>query len=241
MQERTLEINNIGSIWSSTASGGLGGYGKRVNVGELKLADQHAQQATLTLGLANLNTSKPMGPGRVYAIVTYGIGASNQTVILDWSQGTSICLPVGVLNVGAIEVNFTGAPALEMPVGFAPPSFHPIVAQFSLTASLSAGPRCSLGMPTLTQSFSLEAGDSFDWPVPTRAKRVLVGERRTVTTTDLLVSVNGPQCINAYDLADPSDSFVRTNGVSLPGLSDSVTISSASGAKFITLCWFLDG
>lgn len=232
-----------GQIWSSPAGTvGLGGVGREVNLGELGLDDPTAQQACLTLGLQNQTPGLTLGRGRIYAVVRYGIGAACQTVILDWATSNTIELPVGKVNVTAIQVDAKGNPALPMPAGYENPNnAETIDVPIILTASLSKGPRSSLGMPTLSQTINLAANTTVPWSVPRRAKRVMVGDIRGQAASDVSAFVIGALAANAYILANAADSAIRTEGVQIQGGADNVQLNSTNGWNGITLVWFLDG
>lgn len=232
-----------GQIWSSPAGvPGLGGVGNEQLLGQLQLDNPHdVQQATLTLSLTNRNPLLTIGMGRIYAKVLYGIGAANQTVILDWSQTTSIVLPVGSCTVVAVQVDSKGAPVLPMPAGYAVNPAQGIQVELILTACLAAGDRGGQAYPTLTQSVDLAAGVATPWQVPARAKRVLVGDQRGQVATDVTATTVGSLGLNFFNLANAADSAIRTEGVVLPGLTDNVQLQSAGGATNIPICWLLDG
>ena len=232
-----------GQIWSTPAGGvGLGGIGAQVTLGELSLPTSTvAQQATLSLGLTNLNPGLALGTGRIYAIISYGVGTANQVVYLDWSQGNSIQLPVGKVTVNAMQVDAKGAPLLPMPAGYVVTPGELIAVPVVLTATLAAGDRGSVHAPTLSQSVNIAAGFTVPWQVPPRGKKVLVGDARGQLATDLNVFVTGSLCQNAYVLANAADSAIRTEGVILPGFTDNVQIGSVAGWNGVTLCWMLDG
>lgn len=231
-----------GQIWSSPAgANGLGGVGRQVALGELELADTTVQQAVLTLGLVNRSPGTTLGRGRIYAIVQYGIGSANQTVILDWSQTQSISLPVGKVNVTAMEVDAKGAPLLPMPAGYVVNLAEAIDVPVILTSELAAGDRSSVHAPTLTQTINLGVNITVPWQVPARAKRVLVGDIRGQAASDVTAFVVGSLSGNGFVLANAADSAIRTDGVILPGLTDNVQLNSTGGFNGIVLCWMLDG
>lgn len=248
MAKRQLEITNSGQIWSSQpGQTGLGGLGIEVSLGDLKLEDDTAQEATLTLTLKAQNPLVSFGLGRIYARVKFGVGTASQTVLLDWSQGTSIVLPCGVCNVAAVQVDSKGAPALPMPIpGEGAPVYVPnpndtIDVPVILTACLAAGPRSSVRSPTLTQTVDLPENSGPGWWVPQRAKGVIVGDPRGIAATDLLVNVTGCGSTNRFSLANAADSSIRTTGILLPGNSEFVTTFSAGGVTGVPICWLLDG
>jgi len=231
-----------GQIWSTPqGQTGIGGVGRQIALGELELIDPNVQQAVLTLGLQNLEPGATLGMGRIYAVVQYGIGSANQTVILDWSQTQSISLPVGKVNVTAMEVDAKGAPLLSMPAGYVVNPAENIAVRVILTTSLAAGDRSSVHAPTLTQTINLAAGVTVPWQVPARAKRVLVGDIRGQLASDVSAFIIGSLSANAFILANASDSMIRTDGVILPGLTDNVQLNSVGGFNGIALCWLLDG
>ncbi len=241
--DRSERLLRTGQNWSSIAGTvGIGGVGRSVTLGELSLDERHPQQATLTLGLVNLQPQNTLGRGRVYAVVKYGIGLANLTVVLDWGPTTSICLPCGKVNVTAVEVDAKGAPVLPMPAGYEiPDPTENIAVPIILTAELAAGPRSSIAMPTLSQTINLLGGVAVPWHVPARGKRVLVGDARGQLGTDLTALVVGSLAQNFYSLANAADSLIRTEGVALQGGADNVQLTSAGGWNGATLCWFLDG
>jgi hypothetical protein len=231
-----------GQIWSTPVGQlGLGGVGRQIALGELELVDTDVQQAVLTLGLVNLEPGTTLARGRIYAIVQYGIGSANQTVILDWSQTQSISLPVGKVNVTAMQVDAKGAPLLPMPAGYVVDPTEGINVRVILTTSLAAGDRSSVQAPTLTQSINIAAGATVPWQVPARAKRVLVGDARGQAASDVGVFIAGSLSGNGFLLSNAADSMIRTDGVILPGMSDNVQINSPGGWNNIALCWLLDG
>lgn len=238
MQDLALQS---GRIWTSpTGVTGLGGVGQEVGMGELSLQNPHSQQATLTLGLYQLDQSVALGDARIYARVKYGIGAANQTVLLDWSTGNSITLPCGKLTVTAVQTDEQGAPAIKLPLGYATNLTRVFNSGVVLTASLAAGPRSSLGYPTLTQTVGLAPIGPITFRSPLRVKRVQVGDSKGQAVTDLVAIVSGALGFNKFDLANAADSAIRTHGVVVQGGAD-VTLSSAVGDLGINLCWLLDG
>lgn len=231
-----------GQIWSTPIGMvGLGGVGNQVSLGQFELPSTVAQQATLTLGLTNLAPGFALGTGRIYAIIKYGVGTANQTVILDWAQGTSIALPCGKITVDAMEVDAKGAPIMPMPAGYVVNPAENIAVRVILTASLSVGDRSSLAAPTLTQTINLAAGVTVPWQVPARGKRVLVGDPRGLLATDVQAFIVGSLSMNTFVLANAGDSAIRTDGVILPGFTDNVQLLSPGGFNGIVLSWLLDG
>lgn len=234
---------NSGQIWSSTQGvAGLGGFGFQQSLGELGLDDPSVQEATLTLGIRNLNPGLAFGDGRIYAQLTFGIGAANEVMLVDWTATTTISLPVGKVNVTAIQTDAFGHPAITDLNGFAPVPAQTINVPITLTASLAAGPRSSPAMPTLTQTIGIPPGGG---PVilrpPQRAKRVLVGDHRGQVASDLQVTIGGSLSFNFFQLANPADSIIRTEGVIIPGGDDVVALTSAAGVLGVPVCWLLDG
>lgn len=231
-----------GQIWSTPlGQTGLGGVGRQIALGELELVDPDVQQAVLTLGLQNLEPGVTLGMGRIYAIVQYGIGSANQTVILDWAQTQSISLPVGKCNVTAMEVDAKGAPLISLPAGYVVNPAEDIAVRVILTTELAAGDRSSVHAPTLTQTINLAPNTTVPWQVPARAKRVLVGDARGQLATDVTALLVGSLSQNAFVLANAADSAIRTDGVILPGLTDNVQLNSVAGWNGVVLCWLLDG
>lgn len=239
-QERILKA---GQIWSTPVGGtGLGGVGARVGLGELYIQDRDFQQAVLTLGLQNLQPGTTLGKGRIYALIKYGIGTANVTCICDWSQTTSIALPVGRVNVTAVQVDAKGAPLLPMPAGYeVADATEDMNVRVTLTAQLAPGDRSSVQAPTLSQTINLAANVTVPWQVPFRGKRVMVGDARGQLGTDVRATVVGSLAANFYLLSNAADSAIRTQGVELQGGADNVQLNSTNGFNGITLCWFLDG
>lgn len=230
-----------GVSWTSRgAMNGLGGVGAQVGMGELRLKDPTAQQATLTLGLQPINTNVALGDGRIYAKVVYGIGVANQTVFLDWSQGNSITLPVGKVTLTALQADEKGAPWLPMPAGYVQNPASLFNTGVILTATLARGPRSSLGFPTLTQTVSMAPIGPITWHAPARVKRVLVGEARGQAGSDVTAQVSGALGFNLFQLSNAADSAIRTEGVIVQSGAD-VTLASPGGVFGVTLCWLLDG
>lgn len=231
-----------GLTWSSPAGvAGLGGMGVVVGVGELELEDTSAQEATLTLGIKNLNPALAFGDGRLYAQIVFGIGSASETVLVDWTATTTITLPVGKVNVTAIQVDAYGHPAATDLAGFAPNPAQTINVPIALTASLAAGQRSSGGMPTLSQTVSLPALGPIPFRPPQRAKRILVGDVRGQAGSDLQVMVSGSASFNMFQLGNAADSIIRTEGVVIPGGDDIISLTSAAGVLGVPICWLLDG
>jgi len=212
---------------------GLGGAGRVVGMGELSLPDPTAQIATLVLNMRSLdNNALNVGPGNIRARVTYGVGAiGHDQVELDWGFETSIGLPVGRCTVTAIETgDATGAANVPR--------------RIMLTAQLAKGPRSSLGWPTLTESFLLAAGVPEILVPPARARRLLVTDYRGIAGTDLIVEFETLNAaVNRFDLANPADSAIRTEGVVMPTATTLVRITSVAGTgiNHIGACFLLDG
>lgn len=231
-----------GVTWSSAAGvAGLGGMGQQVGVGELELEDNSAQEATLTLGIRNLNPALAFGDGRLYAQIVFGIGSATETMLLDWTATTTITLPVGKVYVTAIQVDAYGHPAATDLAGFAPNPLQSINVPIALTASLAAGQRSSGGMPTLSQTVNLPPIGPIPFRPPQRAKRVLVGDHRGQVASDLEVIVSGSASANRFQLANAADSIIRSEGVVIPGGDDIITLVSAGGVNLVPICWLLDG
>jgi len=213
---------------------GLGGIGVEVNMGELWIEDlAYPQIVTLTLGLTSMNPALiGLGTGAIRARVIYGVGATNEEVLLDWGTQNSICLPAGKLNITAVEVGKAGLPPPNIPV--------PVL----LTAQIAAGPRSSLGWPTLTYSFALAAGVPVFQPPPKRAKRLWVGDNRGQAASDVVVNIAANGGFAMYDLSNAADSAIRTEGIALPAACDLITFTSAAGtplANDLIVCYLLDG
>jgi hypothetical protein len=213
---------------------GLGGAGRVVGMGELSLPDISCpQMATLTLNMRNQdNPQTDIGPGNIRARVKYGVGAiPHDEIELDWGFETSIVLPCGRCTIYAYEVgDSTGA--ANMP------------RRILLTAQLAAGPRSSLGWPTLTESFVLAAAVPNVLVPPARARRLLVTDYRGIAGSDVTVRItmlNG--AVNLFSLATAADSAIRTDGVFLPATTTTVSVTSAAGtgANHIAACFLLDG
>ncbi len=237
------QLLQSGQIWSSpNGTVGLGGIGAQQTLGELALEDQSVQVATLTLGVRSLNPGVAFGDGRIYALLTFGIGTANEIALVDWTATTTISLPVGRVNVTAIQTDAFGHPAVVDLNGFAPNPAQVINVPVTLTASLAAGSRSSQGFPTLSQTVNVAAGGG---PTilrpPQRAKRVLVGDNRGQVASDLQVTIGGAFSINFFQLANPADSIIRTEGVIIPGGADVVALTSAAGVFGVPVCWLLDG
>ncbi len=237
------QLLQSGQIWSSPAGTlGLGGIGAQQGLGELALEDPAVQQATLTLGIRSLNPGVAFGDGRIYAQLTFGIGAANEVALVDWTATTTVSLPVGKVNVVAIQTDAFGHPAVVDLNGFAVNPVQTINTPITLTASLAAVPRSSQAMPTLTQTVNVQAGGG---PVimrpPQRAKRVLIGDPRGQVLSDLQVTIGGSNALNFFQLVNPADSIIRTEGVIIPGGADVVALTSVAGVFGVPVCWLLDG
>ena len=232
-----------GQTWSSPIGTiGLGGVGQQVTLGELQLENPQAQLATLTLGIRNLNPAVAFGDGRLYALITFGIGSANETALLDWTATTTITIPAGKVNVTAIQVDAYGHPAATDLIGLATNFAQVINVPIALTASLAAAPRSSPAMATLTQTIpQLFPATPVTLRPPQRTKRVLVGDVRGQAGSDLQVTVGGSASQNVFQLGNPADSRIRTDGVVLPGGDDIVTLVSAAGVLQVPVCWLLDG
>jgi hypothetical protein len=232
-----------GQIWSSAAGTvGLGGIGNQQGLGELALEDPSVQEATLTLGIRSLNPGLAFGDGRIYAQLTFGIGAASEVALVDWTATTTISLPVGKVNVVAIQTDAFGHPAIIDLNGFAVNPLQVINVPITLTASLAAVPRSSQGMPTLTQTVRVDAGGGATiLRPPQRAKRVLVGDPRGQVASDLQVTLGGSNSFNFFQLGNAADSIIRTEGVIIPGGDDVVSLTSVAGVLGVPVCWLLDG
>jgi hypothetical protein len=231
-----------GQIWSSPAGvNGLGGLGREVSLGELELPDSppYPQQATLTLSLQTQQFVAFLGAGgRIYAKITYGVGAANQTVFLDWSTGTSINLPAGKVNVVACQTDRQGLPFLR---GNNPIFADTIAVPIILTSSLTAGSRDSEAYPTLSQTIDIAAGVPAVLAPPPRAKGLLVSDARGQIGTDITVQVIGAFGVQGYALANAADSAIRTTGITMQGRVDNVQFNSPGGWNGIVVVWLLDG
>lgn len=237
---RVMNPAHLGKMWTAPVIAGqapivgLGGAGSIVSLGELSLPNIDCpQMATLTLNMRSQdNQALVIGPGAVRARVDYSVGAiPSDRVELDWGFETSIVLPCGRCTISAIEVgDATGAGNMPR--------------RMMLTAQLAAGPRSSLGWPTLTESFFLAAGVPNVLIPPARARRLLVTDYRGIAGTDLIVDItmlNG--AINRFVLATAADSAIRTDGVFLPATTYEVRVTSAggTGVNHIAACFLLDG
>jgi hypothetical protein len=212
---------------------GLGGAGRVANLGELILPEYaFPSMSTVLLGLRNLdNSDRDIGPGNIRALIKYAVGAvPNDEVLLDWGYETSISVPAGKVALTAIEYG-TGS------------GFRNISSRIMLTAQLVPGPRFSTAAPTLTFSFDLGDNIAEFLVPPARAKRLLVGDWRGIAGTNLQVTVRALDSDNLYDLSNPADSAIRTEGVILPSSTTRIQFLSLGGTNnhLITVCFLLDG
>lgn len=237
-----------GQIWSSPLGlNGIGGaVGTEANLGELALEDQSAQMSTLTLGLRSTRSNFLLTTGRVYAVVTYGVGTSNNTVILDWSTCNTISLPTGKATITAMQVDAKGSPALPLPtttgiIPYVTDGSQLIGVPLILTAQLAAYERSSQGWPTVTQVIDLaEPNAQVRLVVPVRTKAVIVGDSRGQAGSDITVNIQGNTGTTMYDLANAADSAIRTTGVLVGGAS-SILLRSVGGHLGVPVIWLLDG
>jgi hypothetical protein len=239
----TEDLLKSGLTWSPPVAGvlGVGGYGAEVNVGELSLSDPTPQLSTLSLSMTSLNPNVAFGDGRLYAKITFGIGAATETILVDWIQGQTIVLPAGKVNIVAVQADAFGHPFILDSNGYAPNLAQTINVPLRLTASLAYGIRPGIFPPTLTQT----AGQLFPaapalYIPPARAKRVLVGDVRGQALSDLQVDLQGAASFNILNLGNAADSVVRTEGVVIPG-NDQMQLTSAAGVIGVVICWLLDG
>ncbi len=234
-----VNLTHTGNSWTApTISGqspifGLGGAGRTANLGELILPDYcFPNMSTVLLGMRNLdNTDRDIGPGNIRALLKYGVGTvPGDEVTLDWGYETSISIPAGKVSVLATEYGVTSGN-------------RNMSSRIMLTAQIVSGPRFSTMPPSLTFSFDLGVQQTEIMVPPNRAKRVLVGDPRGIATTDLVVTVKALDANNVYDLSNPADSAIRTEGVVLPGATTQISVSSAAGTahKLIYVCFLLDG
>lgn len=238
----STDLLRAGLTWSSPQGVlGLGGFGAQATVGELSLADPYPQLSTLTLTMKSLNPTVAFGEGRLYAQVTFGIGAATETIFVDWTQTQTITLPAGKVNITAVQADAFGHPFLLDSNGFASNPAQTVQVPVQLTASLAAGIRPGIFPPMLTQTAGrLFPADVHLYVPPPRAKRVLVGDVRGQALSDLQVQLQGSASFNTFNLGNAADSMVRTEGVVIPG-NDAVQISSAAGVIGVVVCWLLDG
>lgn len=231
-----------GRAWSyllvpgQAAINGLGGVGRRISLGDLTLpgSPTSGQMATLVLNVYDIyGREVNLGPGNIRAHVSYGVGAiGKDEVRLDWGPGTSIQLPAGHCNVDAVEIGTSsGIANISGPI--------------RLSAQLVPGPRMSLGWPTYTDVFALEAQSVVHLVIPPRrAKRLWVGDYRGQAGSDLNVTLHMLGNSTAlYQLANAADSAIRTDGIVLPGTTTRIDFASAAGTagNLITACFLLDG
>ena len=212
---------------------GLGGIGRQANMGELTLPNyQYPAMSTCLLQMRNLhNPGIDIGPGNIRAILKYAVGAvPNDEVMLDWSWGTAISIPAGKVTLTAVEYGVgSGSNNIAVPI--------------FLSAQLVPGPRYSTAAPTLTFAFQLAQNVPELMEPRARAKRLLVGDRRGVAGSDIIVTVTALNSRNTYDLGNVADSAIRTEGVVLPGATTMISINSAGGTglDLVTVCFMLDG
>lgn len=212
---------------------GIGGSGRQANMGELILPEYaFPAMSTVLLGMRNLdNPDRDIGPGNIRALLKYAVGAvPNDEVLLDWGYETSISIPAGKVTCTAIEYG-VGSGNRNMS------------SRIMLTAQIVPGPRFSTAAPTLTFSFDLGVNVMEAVVPPSRAKRLLVGDWRGITGTDLQVTVKALDADNLYFLNNAADSAIRTIGVVLPSATTQVQFLSPGGTNnhLITCCFLLDG
>lgn len=249
-------MSTSGITWSSPAGVfALGGVGQQVNIGELEVqpsktitrygleqTDPIPQVATITLGIRTQNPGVALSAGgRLYAWIKYGVGNSNEEVMIDWLEQQSITLPAGKFTIVACQADAYGLPFVSNIAGFVVNPAQVFNAGIILNASVTAGVRSSASSPTLTQTVDVAPGVFVvNMRVPQRAKRVLVGDHRGQAGSDLTVTVAGTLAINYFDLANAADSAIRTEGVVLPGGTEGLSLNSA-GVFGLPVCWILDG
>jgi hypothetical protein len=238
----TEDLLKSGLTWSSPqGTVGLGGFGRQATIGELSLPDPLPQISTLTLTMKSLNPNIAFGDGRLYAQLTFGIGAATETIFVDWTQTQTIALPAGKVNVTAVQADAFGHPFLLDSNGFTPDPTQTIQIPIQLTASLASGIRPGIFPPILTQTAGrLFPADVHLYVPPPRAKRVLVGDVRGQALSDLQVQLGGSASFNIFNLGNAADSMIRTEGVIIPG-NDAMQLSSAAGVIGVVICWLLDG
>lgn len=249
-------MSNSGITWSSPAGVfGLGGVGREVNIGELLVQPEETrtmrgpettasipQVATITLGIRNTNPAVFLSAGgRIYARITYGVGNSNEEVLIDWTEQQSITLPAGKFTITACQADALGLPFVNNNFGFILNPAEVFNAGVILNASCVAGVRSSSTFATLTQTVAVPPGavSVFVRP-PQRAKRVIIGDHRGQAGSDLTVTIAGTNSFNFFDLANAADSMIRTEGVVLQGGTSDVTLNSA-GVFGVPVTWVLDG
>lgn len=229
-----VHVAHQGFSWSTPTTnpptGGLGGVGRQVGMGELSLPElEKPQMATLLLGMRNLE-NRAFGNGTIRALIKYGIGAiPHEELWVDWSWGTSIEIPAGQCSVTAAEFGIVSGSSKNIQV------------RILLTAMLVAGPRSSLGWPTFTEQFHLTIASPELMQPPARAKRLLVGDKG-VANSKVIVTVRALGIDTTYDLGNAADSAIRTDGIVLPGATTLITFATtALLGSDIFACFLLDG
>jgi len=250
-EERQEAEPNMGDYWQKTQTGqiwssapgtmALGGIGNEIAMGELGLeGTETAQQAVLSLGMQQTDSTGTFGAGRILARIKYGIGCASQTIIVDWALKNAIVLPVGRATITAVQTDSQGFPAIPLPGGLAPRPADGIFTPVILTSSLAAGVRGSIHSPTLTLAYGLPAGGLIGFNCPAGAKGIIVTDPRGQALSDIRVDIFASRGINRFFLVNPADSAIRTTGVAL-GDASVVELLSPGGIDHVNIVWLLEG
>lgn len=174
--------------------------------------------------------------GRLLARISYGIGVANDSILIDWSLGTSIMVPVtprSKVNVTAVQIGADPNNPTDPTMG----------ESFVLSAMIARGARSSLGAPTLSYVIPTVPQIGFVFvAVPNRAKRVIVqpplGAASNVHAQLETALTGSPFLANLVN-----DSQLRTTGIVLAGNDINVLLSTngAAAETLVKVIFLLDG
>ncbi len=113
----------------------------------------------------------------VYAHITFGVGGSIQTVLVDWANGNAIQVPAGSIRVAAIPYQTT--PGI------------PYVAAGSFVVGCAMA-RDSIGESKATFTQVVTVGANVAIPVPKFAKRVVIHQNTVAMSFVWVRYIGGP-------------------------------------------------
>lgn len=162
---------------------------------------------TVSLGVDRNDGGVPNIKFQIQAEIIFGVGGATQTVLVDWRNGTQLCLPMNAVAVHALYG------ATEAGGGFTlPPDLR-------LSVLVARGTARSFVAPTLTHyTDALSGVDNYQLPIPRFARRFKIvwidpAVSPIKATTRILVnSAVGGAIIEIY----PTASLVNYASFDLP-------------------------